>query len=192
MTSTLHNVQLETRAMTTKLADVVTLQHSQDSNKNAIDEVKRSLGDLNTRLEEWFDDFDQRNQQRWAQYEANRDAWRTRHEAENEDDKRELEREVRSVRETVIRWGGVVFGLGIVVTVATTVAMYALNQRFETQASSVQGMRAQFNEYRALTERRYDDRVRKIHEIELYLSRGGERRSTPYITEQQRQGNENP
>lgn len=189
MTSALNTVQLETRAVTNKLGDVVSIQHSQDSNKNAIDEVKKSLGDLNVRLEEWFDDFDQRNQRRWEQYESNRDAWRREHEGENANTKRELEREVRSVRETVIRWGGVVFGLGLVVTLVTSVAMYALNQRFDTQAASIIGIRADFNEYRSLTERRYDDRVRKIHEIELYLSRGGERRNDPYITEQQRQSN---
>ena len=190
MTSALNTVQLETRAVTNKLGDVVSIQHSQDSNKNAIDEVKKSLGDLNTRLEEWFDDFDQRNQRRWEQYEANRDAWRREHEAQNENDKRELEREVRSVRETVIRWGGVVFGLGLVVTIATSVAIYALNQRFETQASSIRGMRTEFNEYRALTERRYDDRVRKIHEIELYLSRGGRIPVEPYISQPQRNNDE--
>ena len=189
MTSALNTVQLETRAVTNKLGDVVSIQHSQDSNKNAIDEVKKSLGDLNVRLEEWFDDFDQRNQRRWEQYETNRDMWRREHEGENENTKRELEREVRSVRETVIRWGGVVFGLGLVVTLVTSVAMYALNQRFDTQAASIIGIRADFNEYRSLTERRYDDRVQKIHEIELYLSRGGERRNDPYITEQQRQSN---
>lgn len=188
MTSALNNVQLETRAVTNKLGDVVGLQHSQDTNKSSIEDMKKSLGDLNTRLEEWFDDFDERNNRRWEQYERNRDDWRLRHEAENENDKKELEKEIRTVRETVIRalgWGAAAGALGGVIIGGF---LWSLNDRFGTYGSSLTQQRETSQYNRGLI----DDQREKMHEIELYLARGGVNAREPYVTKQQREGNGQP
>lgn len=182
MTSALNTVQLETRAVTNKLGDVVSLQHSQDTNKSTIEDMKKALGDLNTRLEGWFDDFDQRNNRKWEQYETNRDNWRLRHEAENEDDKKELEKEIRSVRETVIRalgWGA---AAGALAGVIIGGFIWSLNERFTTQNKSIDQTVNTATYNRQLI----DDQREKIHEVELYLARGGVNAEQPFVTKQQR------
>ena len=182
-------VQLEVRGCSNKVEEISGLRHSHDTSQEAIAEVRQSIREMSSRLDGWFEDFEGRSTQRWEKFERERNEWRLRHEAENEDAHRESEKEIRSVRETMIRWGGVVFGLGLVATIAMTLGMYALNQRFDAQSASLIGVRNDFGEYRNLSEQRYDERVRKIHEIELYLSRGGRIPAEPYVPSTQRERN---
>lgn len=186
MTSTLQAVQAEARGISTRLSDVTTLQQRQDYSNTAIEEMRRSIVDLNQRLEEWFSDFDQRNQNRWREYERQRDEWRLRHEAENENSERTLSGEIRSVRETVIRalgWGA---GAGALVTVVVGGFIWSLNYRFTELSSDITRAEAASAYNRTLI----DKQTEKTHEIELYLARGGVNRDQPYVTQQQqRQSN---
>lgn len=177
--SSLDNVQLETRAAASKLHDLMQLQHSHDSNKQAIEDMRRSLGDLNTRLEEWFDDFDQRNNRRWEQHERNRDEWRLRHEAENENDRKDAEKDLRQVRETMIRAAGWIAGAGVLVSVVTGGFLWSLNDRFNTINKTLDATSHEASQARD----RLDALRDKQHLMELYLVRGGANPNRPYDPE---------
>lgn len=182
LSSTLGNLQLETRTVLAKLSELAGLQNAHDSNKVSIDEVKRSVGELNTRLEEWFDDFDQRNQRRWELYEANRDSWRRQHEAENENSARDLEKEIRSVRETTIRFAA--FGAAVVFLGGTIVGgfIYNINYRFNEGKEDLQDAVAASTYNRQLI----DGTMKELVDIKLYLARGGRIPEEPYIPQSQR------
>lgn len=185
LTSTLHAVQADSGRIMGKLSELAGLQNAHDSNKVSIDEMKKSVGDLNARLEEWFDDFDQRNQRRWESYESNRDRWRSDHESDNENTKRELEREIRSVRETVIRslgWGA---GAGALVSVIAGGFIWALNFRFADVADDV----SRVESANVTQESTLDRHTSEIVDIKLYLARGGRIPEEPYIPQSQRKTN---
>ncbi len=190
MTSALNTVQLETRAVTNKLGDIVSIQHSQDSNKTAIDDMRRSLGDLNTRLEEWLDDFDQRSQRRWEQYEKNRDQWRREHEADNEDTKRELENEIRNVRERMIQFVGFSSAIGALAGVIVGGFLWNINYRFSEQDKDV----VRIESTGSINRRLIDAVNSELIDIKLYLARGGRIPAEPYVPQSQRNqhGNEQP
>ncbi len=190
MTSALNTVQLETRAVTNKLGDIVSIQHSQDSNKTAIDDMRRSLGDLNTRLEEWLDDFDQRSQRRWEQYEKNRDQWRREHEADNEDTKRELENEIRNVRERMIQFVGFSSAIGALAGVIVGGFLWNINYRFSEQDKDV----VRIESTSSINRRLIDAVNSELIDIKLYLARGGRIPAEPYVPQSQRNqhGNEQP
>ena len=179
LTSTLHALQSETRNVSTKLSDLAGLQGAHDFNRSAIDEVKRSVGELNTRLEEWFDDFDDRNNRRWEV-----------HEADNENDKRELEKEIRSVRETIIR--GIGFGSAVSVVAGIVVGgfLWNLNYRFNDISSDTLKDTTRI-ETAATRNRQLIDDVTKdygkeLADIKLYLARGGRIPDEPYVPQSQR------
>lgn len=189
LTSTLSTLQIETRAVTNKIHDFASLQHSQDSNKTTIDEVKKSIVDLNGRLEEWFADLDNRNDKRWEQYERNRDDWRLRHEAEQENDKKELEREIRGVRETVIRSMGWGTAAGTLVVVVVSGFLWSLNERFDNVttrfASTEKAIEAQVKASQYNREL-IDAGKERLHAVELYLVGGGANRDAPYTPQQRK------
>lgn len=187
--NTMSSVQVEVRGLNQKIGDLAGLQYSHDTNKGAIDEVKKSLGDLNTRLEEWFDDFDQRSQRRWEQYEKNRDEWRREHEAENENTKRDLEKEIRSVRETVIRFMGFSSALGALAGVVTGGFLWNINYRFNEVKDDVAERAAASSYNRSL----FDKLNVELDDIKLYLARGGRIPDKPYVPRPQRsQADEQP
>lgn len=185
MNSTLQAVQAEARGITLRLSDVNTLQQRQDHSNTTIEELRRTVADLNSRLEEWFSDFDERNQKRWQEHERQREEWRNRHEAENENMERSLSGEIRSVREAVIRalgWGA---GAGALITVVVGGFIWSLNYRFTDITGDI--TRAETNS--TYNRELIDKLIEKNHEMELYLARGGVNRDQPYVTQQQRQNN---
>lgn len=185
LTSTLHAVQADSGRIMGKLSELAGLQNAHDSNKVSIDEMKKSVGDLNSRLEEWFDDFDQRNQRRWETYENNRDRWRSEHEVDNENTKRDLEKEIRSVRETVIRalgWGA---GAGALVSVVAGGFIWALNFRFANVSEDV----SRVETANATQESTLDRHSSELVDIKLYLARGGRIPEEPYVPQSQRKTN---
>lgn len=191
LTSTLHALQSDTRNVVSKISELAGLQNAHDSNKVAIEDMKKSVGALNERLEEWFDDFDQRNQRRWEQYESNRDQWRREHEASNEDTKRDLEKEIRSVRETVIRalgWGA---GAGALVAVVIGGFIWTLNYRFADVAGDVVRVEAASVRNRQLIDEMTRDYGKELSDIKLYLARGGRIPEEPYAPQSQRNNNGN-
>jgi len=176
VTSTLASVQLEVRGLSTKIGELAGLQHSHDSNKEAIDKIERTVGGLVTKLEGWFDDFDERNNRRWEAHEANRDAWRREHEAENEDDHRALTAKVQDVRETVIRVIAIGSAIGTLSGVIVAGFLWNVNYRFENQDKTIQDRKEASSYNRSL----YDKLNEEMVEVQLYLARGGRIPEEPF------------
>lgn len=187
LTNMLSTAQLEIRNMTNKFGEVASIQHGQDANRAMLDELKNSVSVIGTRMETWFKDFDNRNNLKWEAAERNRDDWRLRHEAENENTYRTLEADLRSVRETVIRSLGWGLAAGTLTVVIVSGFLWSINDRFATtkerSAKTDQTIAAQ-----AATVDKLRD---KTTEIELYLARGGTNPRDPYKTAQQQGRNSN-
>ena len=167
---------------TTQAIKIERLEGRQNSLEQLVkasnDRLELTMQGLSDRLEKWFDD-----------YERQRDEWRNRHEADNEETQRELEKEIRSVRETVIRSIGIGSGVGLFGGVIISGFMWTLNYRFTEQAQDVQRVEQTSGYNRSLI----DAQTVEINDIKLYLARGGRIPDEPYVPRSQRsQANEQP
>jgi len=169
VTNTLNSMQVEIRGFGQKLTELAELRFSHDSNERAVEDIKRSLSEMNSRLEDWFDDYEERNTVRWRQYEANRDAWRTQHEADNEKTKADLNAEIRNVREVVIKYAGYSAAIGALGGVIIAGFLWTINYRFDTVKEDTQDVSKDMDK----AENRQMDLIKRVSDLELYLARGG-------------------
>ncbi len=139
--------------------------------KASNDRLELTMRGLSDRLEKWFDD-----------YERQRDEWRERHEADNENANREMSQEIRSVRETVIRSISIGSGVGLFGGVIISGFMWTLNYRFTEQTQNVQRVEQVSGYNRSLI----DAQTVEINDIKLYLARGGRIPDEPYVPRSQR------
>lgn len=175
VTSSLASVQAEMRGFSSKLGELTGLQQSHDSNKESIAKIERSVDDLRTTLDSWFDEFGDKQDQRWL-----------RHEAENEDTKRDLEKEIRGVRETVIRFAA--FGAAVSVLGGTIVIgfLWNINYRFNDIASDTADDTNRIEAASVRNRQLIDSFTAELADIKLYLARGGRIPEEPYIPKSQR------
>jgi hypothetical protein len=184
---TLDNVQLDSRAYGRKLEGVVDMLQSQGSSKEAVGEMRAALGSLSGRIEEMFKTFEDKHDRRWERYEANRDAWRLRHEAENEDAQRGLGAEIRSVREQVIRFAGVGSAVGALAGVLVGGFLWNINYRFNDVAADTRRVERELEANSNKLDEISNGHGSELTDIKLYLARGGRLPEEPYIPKSQRQ-----
>lgn len=189
VTNALGSVQVEVRGCSVKMSELAGLQNAHDSNKMSIDKVERSLSELGTRLESWFDQFEAKQDQRWRDYAADRDQWRREHEAENENKHRELEKEIRSVRETVIRFVGFGSALGALAGVVVAGFLWNINYRFTDNKLDTDRVESSSAYNRRLIDQMGVDHGKELADIKLYLARGGRIPEEPYVPQSQRKEN---
>lgn len=156
--STLNNVQLEVRNLSSKITELTGLQHGHDANNVAIARVETSVAEVSKKLDEWFSDFEEEQDRKWTKYEDDRDRWRTAHEADN-----------RHTRESLIRWNGVGFAVVLLGGAVVAGFLWVLNMRFQ-DAKDESDVLAQRH---VLHEAQQTRLVEKTHEMELYLARTG-------------------
>ena len=142
--------------------------------KASNERLELTMRGLSDRLEKWFDD-----------YERQRDEWRERHEAENENANREMSQEIRSVRETLIRSVGIGSGLGLLGGVIISGFLWTLNYRFAEQQQDIERTEMAGTYNRSLI----DAQIVEINDIKLYLARGGRIPDEPYVPRTQRSQN---
>lgn len=189
VTNALATVQIEVRSCSTNVSELRGLQGAHDSNKVAIDKVEKSVSELGARLESWFDEFEAKQEQRWRDYSNNRDQWRREHEAENEDVKKDLEKEIRSVRETVIRFIGFGSAIGALAGVVVAGFLWNINYRFNDNKEDTDRVEELAARNRQLIDSMGVDHGRELADIKLYLARGGKIPEEPYIPQSQRKDN---
>lgn len=148
----LDEIKRDVRSLSDSVSSLKSLQQSHDTHDNAIEEMKNTLVDLNRRLEEWFDDHDDRQRKQWREHERV-------HEQLNERVGK-LSDKITWASGVCFLGGALVFGF-----------LWVVNDKYTNLLNETQ---------------RIDDNRDKIHEIELYLARGGGVPAQPYITEQQR------
>ena len=176
MMQALAAVQSETRNVTSRLSDVVNLQRSHDDNRESIGEVKKSLAELDAKLQSWFDDFETRNERKWELHEANRDEWRRRFELRADEMEATAENETRKVREEVIQFRGLSMGVGLLVSTVVGGFLWSLNERFGTvkeQFAIVNSTIIETKEQTQYNRARIDASTDRLHRIELYLTQKG-------------------
>ena len=191
VTNALGSVQVEVRGCSTKVSELTGLQGAHDSNKVAIDKVEKSVSELGARLESWFDEFEAKQEQRWRDYSNNRDQWRREHEADNENVKKDLEKEIRSVRETVIRFIGFGSAIGALAGVIVAGFLWNINYRFNDQREDVTRVEQASSRNRQLIDQIGVDHGKELADIKLYLARGGRIPDEPYVPQSQRNHNGN-
>lgn len=204
LNSTLQAVQAEARDMSRKITDLHGLQSAHDNSRVSIDEMKAEVRSFGERMERWFTDSQRRQDTKLAELMSERDQWRIRHEAETEDahrglakDIREIkEIELRAVRESVIKWLAVGFGVTLCVSTMISGFVFFLNYRFQQQVDAIANTNEDVAETRAEAERNIDkneagvkSNADMIHDIQLYLARGGRMPEEPYVPPSQRKGN---
>lgn len=186
VTNALATVQIEVRGCATNISELRGLQGAHDSNKVAIDKVEKSVSELSSRLESWFDEFEAKQDQKWRDYSSNRDQWRREHEASNEDTKRELEKEIRSVRETVIRFVGFGSAIGAVAGIVVAGFLWNINYRFNDNKEDTDRVEKSSAYNRQLIDAMGVDHGKELADIKLYLARGGRIPDEPHIPQSQR------
>lgn len=162
---TLNNVQLEVRSLSNKIDALAELRYSHESNERAVDGVKESLSELNIKLENWFNEFRSDQEEKWDRYYKERDAWRSAHEADNQ-----------KTKDTLTRWSAAGFVVVLVGGAVVSGFVWTLNFRFNNAEQSSGRVEAQAARNRDAGEAMKD----KLHQIELYLARGGVNPSQPY------------
>lgn len=175
VTNALATVQTEVRSCNTNVSELRGLQGAHDANKLAVDKVEKSVGDLRSTLEKWFDEFDAKQDQRWA-----------RHEADNEDTKRELEKEIRNVRERMIQFVGFGSAIGALAGVIVGGFLWNINYRFNDQKEDVERVEVSASRNRQLIDEMGVDHGKELAGIKLYLARGGRIPDEPYVPQSQR------
>jgi chromosome segregation ATPase len=182
VSNTLASVQAEMRGLRQELAKVAELRYSHDNNKTLVEELRRSMTEMNNRLEGWFVEHEERNLSRWKEYEANRDQWRIAHETDNEKTKTELAAEIRAVRERVIRYVGYGTAVGALGGVIVSGFLWNIDFRFDVAKQDIVELSKDLEDNSALS----SETAKKLVDIQLYLARGGRMPEEPYVPPTQR------
>ncbi len=150
VTNSLASVQAEIRSCHVKISELADVRGSHDSNRAAIDKMERTVTDLRSKLETWFDDFDEKQNQKWL-----------RHEAENEDSRRDIEKEIRAVRERTNHFAS--FGAAVTLLGGVIVGMFlsSINYRFDELRDDLNRIEALPASNTNLTPRRTNDIANK-------------------------------
>lgn len=156
---TLQSVQAEMRSVSEKISDLTGLQHAHDANRESLARMENSVQALSGQWKEWTDDFEESNERRWE-----------RHEQENKD-----------TRDTVLKWTYGAIGLSLCLGALGGMFTWNLQKEFNdvTDANATAALRIE--KLRDDKNAKDEELQERLHEIELYLTRGGEYRREPYV-----------
>ena len=186
MRSSLDTIQLDQRAATAALQSLARLQDARDADREAIAGLRVDLAGISSRLESYFDDAERRHDERWRRYENNRDSWRREHEDQNKRDHEQNRQQIQTLREKFMWVAGGFSVVGTLGGVIVTMALWSYNKQIETQDASVN---SRFNNTaESIRELRVTGSTNResIHQIELYLARGGRTPSESYQSPNER------
>lgn len=187
VTNTMAGVNQTVGKLVDRVEGLMKFQQSHEVNREAISELRATITGMENNLKSWLEDVVETNNQKWTNYEHNRDLWRQQHEAENEDAIRDALAKLETVREKLaggiqngrerwirtISWGG---GAGVLVSIVVAGFLFWLNEKFEYARDVARKNEVAVESNRAAVEREKDKR----HEMELYLARGGRVPEQPY------------
>ncbi len=170
----------EVRAATARFGEIANIQHAHESNTAAIRRIEESTSANGRKLDDWFKNFEDKQSERWQHYQENRDRWRETHESLNVETKADLIKMIVEVEKSTIRilaWSG---GAGLLVAALVGGFLWYLNGRFNNNEVAVVEARALAAETANRVNAVANTNIEKIHNIELYLARGGEKRDIDF------------
>lgn len=183
MASSLESMQVEQREISRELKGVNSLTTAVDQLRSDMSKMRDQQIEGANRIEQWFTEQEARIDSRFNRWETERDRWRTEHEGNNrvgfqeaETKRVELDGRVQSLRENQRYAMGWLGGIAAVGALLIGAMVLIFNDRFTGVQNGFADVRSTGQTNRRLIDSHGD----KIHEIELYLARGGERRNGPY------------
>lgn len=149
LASSLDSVQVEVRRAVDKVGDISSLQNAREQDRETMSRIERMVTALSEKVDTRLDRFEVENESRWE-----------RHEADNEDAEREVQTKLTDLDRKMVRALGWVGGFSGMAALLLGVVVYTVNLRFDNISNDA---------------RKIDPLVEKIHTIELYLARDGQR-----------------
>ena len=156
--NSINSLQLESRGIVAKIDGLIGLQAQHDTNRETLAELKRSVTELGNKMERWADDE-----------RKERDEWQLRHEADNENESREIGEKLDRINGKVNVARGALSVVVLLGGAIVTGFLWNINMRFEASSAAVIAVVNRVDRNGENVEE-IDDRLR---EIELYLARGG-------------------
>ena len=179
----IEGTQSEVHKLVGVVERLAAFQTDHASNKDALEMLRRQMDGVSNRMEQLFNNFSATQERKWDAYALDRDQRWREHEAENEDTTRTLrteindirEKEVRKLREQLIRWTGWGAGIGGLAALVVSIFMYHLDYRFGDNVKTTDQL-----------EVKTEVLSRELAEIKLYLARGGRAPSSSRLSQPQR------
>lgn len=169
MSNTLASVQADVRRSVEEIHKLALAHASSEADRQAIARLEDNFRTLNTRLEEYFNDRDKIDEQRWQAHDRTTEEYRVRHEAENENSFREVDQQLRKHERRMNLGQGVVIGFSLLAATVVGGFIWTLNTRFEANNTSIRELESRAEANRV----RFETLKDQQHEIELYLAARG-------------------
>ena len=154
LTGSVQAVQAEARAQTEAIHQLTVQQAARESDRTAVKRLEDAVGAMDRRLEDYFNDRDARDHQKW-QAMANK---------------------VDDLDKRVSQWHNRLLGLGLAATLLGGAFFYFVNEKSDNITAAIETSTLNYNSNFARIERLQA----KQHQIELYLARGGANAADPY------------
>jgi hypothetical protein len=163
--STMDNVQLEVRHMSSRLETLAEVTAQQATTQESVNHLNNTLSDLRSSFETMIKEIVQGQERRWEAHE----------------------RDNRETRDQVIRWGGIGFAVmlmgGFIVSGFVAFQQMQFTQFGKEIAQTGKAsadMQTAFMERANQNSAAINATAASVRDIELYLARGGGIPSTPY------------
>lgn len=176
MSNTLAGLGSEVRQLVASVHELAMTQATNQRDREAISDLKKNIVDLTSRIEDWFTDYEQRQEARWREHERNRDEWRNQHVEANRSSAAAVWAEVHRLDRQMVLSRGWLIGAGFLSTLLLSGAVWVLNDRFQRASNAIDATVRTGEVNRELIDRARE----KQHEVELYLARGGINPNEPY------------
>lgn len=176
MSSTLSSVQAEVRRSVDELHKLALAHASSEADRQAISRLESNFAEFNKRLEDWLNDRDRLDSQRWQAHDRLTDEYRARNEAENEDNFRKVHgriensgEKIGAIERKISLWNGIIISFTILASTVVGGFMYVQNARFSQHDAGLQIAREAAEANRLRIENLKD----RQHQTELFLARRG-------------------
>lgn len=169
MSNTLASVQSDVRKSVEEIHKLALAHATSEADRQAIGRLEANFGELNKRLEEWFDDREKLDEQRWQAHDRTTEEYRLRHEAENENNFQEVNIRLNAHERKMTLWQGAIIGFSLLAATIVGGFLWTLNSRFEANNAAITDLTSKAEANRV----RFETLKDKQHEIELWMARNG-------------------
>lgn len=160
LTQSMGALQTEVRAVADQVRDLAKISHKQDGHEAGLNRAFEAIRDLARETTRRFSDQAEDLEGWRSKYEAERDLWRSNHEADN-----------RKTREKLILWNGVGLGFSMLSTVLVALLTYVYLGDKQVAADDRARIERQASENHTRFERLDDQHSNAIRALEREVAR---------------------